>query len=407
VLVALAALATIHQTKAEEVTLPSPTYSGQFVLGAGPSVSTNVYTQVIGPGVTADTQTWPAPGGSIASASVTIETTPSPRLSITATTDAFGPGQASSVASVNPIAITYSMEILGPTGYVPIQVHAGGGEQVLSMTKDNIYSTTTVTSGFEIYTSNPQSPLVEDANSLTVTNNPQSSAPLPSPQTWTDNDTYFNTLKTNTIYQVQLFVDIGEFYDYTPGSQSFSLFVDPQFVIAASDPGAYSLVFSPGIGNGTAVPEPSTWAILLIGFVGVGFAGYRRMRGRVPIVRLQGLVADPFVRGVDDRAPQQIPAVTNICGRDMKILSLLIAVLSFSSTEAARAGGAAYCLALSGEIVYNRCPYTVAIVWNEDGDWKTWYLHGGSSERLEGFVESEDRIACQQEVRWRDDSPHC
>jgi hypothetical protein len=28
----------------------------------------------------------------------------------------------------------------------------------------------------------------------------------------------------------------------------------------------------------TAVPEPSTWAMLLIGFAGIGFAGYRRSR---------------------------------------------------------------------------------------------------------------------------------
>ena len=26
----------------------------------------------------------------------------------------------------------------------------------------------------------------------------------------------------------------------------------------------------------TAVPEPSTWAMMLLGFVGLGFAGYRK-----------------------------------------------------------------------------------------------------------------------------------
>jgi hypothetical protein len=30
--------------------------------------------------------------------------------------------------------------------------------------------------------------------------------------------------------------------------------------------------------NVTAVPEPSTWAMMLIGFAGLGFAGYRRAR---------------------------------------------------------------------------------------------------------------------------------
>jgi hypothetical protein len=29
---------------------------------------------------------------------------------------------------------------------------------------------------------------------------------------------------------------------------------------------------------GGAVPEPSTWAMMLVGFAGLGFAGYRRAR---------------------------------------------------------------------------------------------------------------------------------
>jgi len=36
------------------------------------------------------------------------------------------------------------------------------------------------------------------------------------------------------------------------------------------------------VGSGTviaAVPEPSTWAMLLLGFAGVGFAAYRRKTG--------------------------------------------------------------------------------------------------------------------------------
>jgi PEP-CTERM motif len=30
--------------------------------------------------------------------------------------------------------------------------------------------------------------------------------------------------------------------------------------------------------SGAAVPEPSTWAMMLLGFAGLGFAGYRRAR---------------------------------------------------------------------------------------------------------------------------------
>jgi PEP-CTERM motif len=34
-------------------------------------------------------------------------------------------------------------------------------------------------------------------------------------------------------------------------------------------------------GGATLIPEPSTWAMMLLGFVGLGFAGYRRARPAV------------------------------------------------------------------------------------------------------------------------------
>jgi hypothetical protein len=64
------------------------------------------------------------------------------------------------------------------------------------------------------------------------------------------------------------------------GTTSASAFVDPYFAIAPGTPDAdqYSLIFSPGVGNLplAAVPEPSTWVMLALGFAGVGFAGSRR-----------------------------------------------------------------------------------------------------------------------------------
>jgi hypothetical protein len=32
-----------------------------------------------------------------------------------------------------------------------------------------------------------------------------------------------------------------------------------------------------------AVPEPSTWAMMLLGFVGLGYAGFRKARARSTI----------------------------------------------------------------------------------------------------------------------------
>lgn len=53
------------------------------------------------------------------------------------------------------------------------------------------------------------------------------------------------------------------------------LFLDPSLVALG-----YSIITSDGIGNNLtvngAVPEPSTWAMMILGFAGVGFMAYRR-----------------------------------------------------------------------------------------------------------------------------------
>lgn len=71
----------------------------------------------------------------------------------------------------------------------------------------------------------------------------------------------------------------------TPTFDSVSAYVDPYFSIDPSnaDAGAYSILVSPGIGNSPSPgvlgsPEPSTWAMMLLGFAGLSFAGYRRAK---------------------------------------------------------------------------------------------------------------------------------
>jgi hypothetical protein len=54
--------------------------------------------------------------------------------------------------------------------------------------------------------------------------------------------------------------------------------IDPTFL--ANNPGTYTLVFSSNI-NPNGIPEPSTWAMMLVGFAGLGFAGYRASRKSV------------------------------------------------------------------------------------------------------------------------------
>jgi PEP-CTERM motif len=48
-------------------------------------------------------------------------------------------------------------------------------------------------------------------------------------------------------------------------------------VVTTSDLGVALFVINSG-GSITAVPEPSTWAMMFVGFAGLGYAGYRRTR---------------------------------------------------------------------------------------------------------------------------------
>jgi PEP-CTERM motif len=57
-----------------------------------------------------------------------------------------------------------------------------------------------------------------------------------------------------------------------------NIFIDPAWL--ALNPG-YSIVVDSAVGNGLvggAVPEPSTWGMMLVGLAGIGFASYRRTR---------------------------------------------------------------------------------------------------------------------------------
>jgi hypothetical protein len=82
----------------------------------------------------------------------------------------------------------------------------------------------------------------------------------------------FNVL-TSTAYTLSMNADASIFD--TVGQAS--AMIDPMLSLDPSLAADYQLIFSPGIGNGvSAVPEPSTWAMMILGFCGVGFMAYRR-----------------------------------------------------------------------------------------------------------------------------------
>jgi PEP-CTERM motif len=96
------------------------------------------------------------------------------------------------------------------------------------------------------------------------------------------------TFNTDTLYDISLTVETsnsiltsssgdvqdgsGEGEFIAGGSVTDHAFVDPTYQIAPGTPDAdqYTIYFSPGVSN--AVPEPSTWAMLLFGFGGLTLA---------------------------------------------------------------------------------------------------------------------------------------
>ena len=80
-------------------------------------------------------------------------------------------------------------------------------------------------------------------------------------------------LRTNQIYEVSMFVNVN-----TTAGGTTTATLDPTFSV--DTPGNYELLLSQGVGNGvvgvSAIPESSTWAMMILGFVGLGFMAYRR-----------------------------------------------------------------------------------------------------------------------------------
>ena len=66
------------------------------------------------------------------------------------------------------------------------------------------------------------------------------------------------------------------------GSDTQFAFIDPiiSFDPAFGNQGPLDLLFTGGVGNIAVggVPEPSTWAMMILGFAGVGYMTYRRKR---------------------------------------------------------------------------------------------------------------------------------
>jgi PEP-CTERM motif len=65
-------------------------------------------------------------------------------------------------------------------------------------------------------------------------------------------------------------------YDPTQDSGSADVYVGPTFALTGQYASLYHFEGLPDGALAGGVPEPSTWALILIGFAGLSFAGYRR-----------------------------------------------------------------------------------------------------------------------------------
>jgi hypothetical protein len=65
---------------------------------------------------------------------------------------------------------------------------------------------------------------------------------------------------------------------YAPNPYGGAPWFTPQYALYLSNAGVNPVDFVLTAEITTSVPEPSTWAMLLIGFAGIGFMGYRRRK---------------------------------------------------------------------------------------------------------------------------------
>jgi hypothetical protein len=89
------------------------------------------------------------------------------------------------------------------------------------------------------------------------------------------NSTQHVSLLSDTQYTVEVSASALVFTNYASSVLAWAdpyIYIDPTF----ANGNQFSLLISDGVGNTPAVPEPSTWAMMILGFAAVGFMAYRR-----------------------------------------------------------------------------------------------------------------------------------
>ena len=176
----------------------------------------------------------------------TVELNPSPSIFLTAKPD---PANLNFNNAGGFLALAYYFTISGAAGAVPVTINASGG--YIGGGLSDFYV-------FDITNPRPDPTIVSAGFSSGAGD-----------YSWSVNQSF--DLQTGTLYEVLM----RTLVTVSNNTGSSTAWVDPVFT---PDLPGYTLTFSDGVSNiASAVPEPSTWAMMLLGFCGFGLLARRRL----------------------------------------------------------------------------------------------------------------------------------
>jgi hypothetical protein len=214
--------------------------------------------------------------GGAAQATVTGAATPGPALTVGVSDQLSSLDIDYSHAAANA-TLSYSFELVGPAGLVPTDISA-------------VVDTTSVAGGstragaaayLEISQSGGGSYVFYG---FACTGGLAEGCPSFNVSSFTLNSVF--PLVANHYYNVYMSIGADTYSDqifpFAAGSGAASAFVDPYVRIDPTFANAdqYSLWVTPGVGDAAAVPEPATWAMLMLGLGAVGVALRQRKVAR-------------------------------------------------------------------------------------------------------------------------------
>ena len=187
--------------------------------------------------------------------SVSLNSVGTPAPSVAARAD-IGPNTIPSIFGRASEIVEYALQIIGPTGLVPVRIDVTGAASGFATSGASF----AVESRWDLLDGG--SPLVgDDIRSGQLTGS--------------FNDSFSRTvdilLTANHVYSVFMLADAAGAATLEGSRATVNAFIDPIFSFGLGvDTQVFSFIFSEGIGNSRAVPEPGTLALLLGGLLTCG-----------------------------------------------------------------------------------------------------------------------------------------